>query len=72
MSKIEQFIEAIQPNRLERDYPGTYVNAKQWLLISRLLRAGEKMYKDLDDQESGYTKGQSMWDLAFVFGRDEG
>lgn len=32
--------------------------------IIALLKAGEAMYKDLDDNEAGYTSGQAAWDAA--------
>ena len=32
--------------------------------IIAALRAGQEMYKDLDDNEAGYTAGQAAWDAA--------
>lgn len=32
--------------------------------IAAALKAGQVMYKDLDDNEAGYTAGQAAWDAA--------
>ena len=32
------------------------------------LKAGQEMYKDLDENEAGYTAGQAAWDAAIENG----
>jgi len=44
--------------------PKGYGLAELQLRTAALLKAGQEMYKNFDDNEIGYTAGQAAWDRA--------